>query len=165
MTTDTQARQTVHDRLASVAAQPNATAGGGTSYCCDDVAGYCSPDVLAYTLPSQNTIANCRSYYSDLPHLATSCHAQDQATTSIYELSHAPVTYSPGTDDKGYGYAAATALTSELAILNADTYALYAGAIILGASLERAGLGILAEKNAIDITGSLVDSGGIGGLT
>jgi hypothetical protein len=34
--------------------------------------------------------------------------------------------YSPGTGDNGYGYSAATSLTSAKAVLNADSYALYA---------------------------------------
>ena len=34
--------------------------------------------------------------------------------------------YSPGTADNGYGYSAATSLTSAKAVLNADSYALYA---------------------------------------
>ena len=41
-------------------------------------------------------------------------------------MTHAPGTYSPGTVDNGYGYAAATALTSARAVANADSYALYA---------------------------------------
>ena len=83
-------------------------------------------------LPSQNLIANCGIYYSELPLLTTTCHAQDQTTTSLHEFTHAPATYSPGTADNAYGYAASTALSSSQAILNADTYALYANAIYVG---------------------------------
>jgi deuterolysin len=86
----------------------------------------CEPNVLAYTLPSQNVIANCDIYYSDLPALANKCHAQDQATTTLHEFTHAPGVYSPGTDDLGYGYDAATGLSSADAVMNADSYALYA---------------------------------------
>lgn len=86
----------------------------------------CETNVLAYTLPSQNVIANCDIYYSDLPALASTCHSQDQATTTLHELTHAPGVYSPGTEDNGYGYDAATALSSADAVLNADSYALYA---------------------------------------
>ena len=137
MTTNATARQIVHDRLAGVAAQANRTTGGngtlgsGTSYYCDGTPDYCYAGVLAYTLPADNIIANCKIYYSDLPHLATHCHDQDQVTTSIHEFTHAPATYSPGTDDNGYGYAAVTALTADLAIANADTYALYSNAVHL----------------------------------
>lgn len=48
------------------------------------------------------------------------------ATTTLHEFTHAPGVYSPGTEDNGYGYSAATALTSANAVLNADSYALYA---------------------------------------
>ena len=44
----------------------------------------------------------------------------------MHEFTHAPATYSPGTADNAYGYAASTALSSARAVLNADTYALYA---------------------------------------
>jgi deuterolysin len=54
------------------------------------------------------------------------CHAQDQATTTLHEFTHAPGVYSPGTEDNGYGYDAATALSADAALNNADSYALYA---------------------------------------
>ena len=58
--------------------------------------------------------------------MTSQCHAQDRATTTLHEETHAPAVYSPGTQDNGYGYAAATALSSSRAVLNADSYALYA---------------------------------------
>jgi len=58
--------------------------------------------------------------------LTSTCHAQDQATTTLHEFTHAPGVYSPGTQDNGYGYSAATALSASRALLNADSYALYA---------------------------------------
>lgn len=125
-TTDSSTRQLVAARLQAVAKEAHSTTSGGTKYYCTDVLGYCETNVLAYTLPSQNVIANCDIYYSDLPALASSCHSQDQATTSLHEFTHAPAVYSPGTDDLGYGYSAATALSTSDAIMNADTYALYA---------------------------------------
>ncbi|CEJ57942.1 Putative Penicillolysin [Penicillium brasilianum] len=131
-TTDSSTRQLVAARLNAVAKEAQSTTSGGTKYYCTDVLGYCETNVLAYTLPSQNVIANCDIYYSELPALASSCHRQDQATTSLHEFTHAPAVYSPGTDDLGYGYSAATALSTNDAINNADTYALYANAINLG---------------------------------
>ncbi|KAJ5159378.1 uncharacterized protein N7482_006382 [Penicillium canariense] len=128
---DSSTRQTVAARLQAVAKEAQSTSSGGTKYYCSDVLGYCETNVLAYTLPSQNVIANCDIYYSELPALTTSCHNQDQATTTLHEFTHAPAVYSPGTDDLGYGYSAATALSSSEAVMNADTYALYANAINL----------------------------------
>ncbi|TVY82080.1 Neutral protease 2-like protein, partial [Lachnellula suecica] len=125
-TTTTSVRTTVAARLTAVAAQCASTTSGGTKYYCTDVYGYCESNVLAYTIPSTNEIVNCPLYYSALPALTTSCHAQDRATTTLHEMTHAPAVYSPGTADNGYGYAAATALTSARAVLNADSYALYA---------------------------------------
>jgi hypothetical protein len=82
--------------------------------------------VLAYTLPSQNVIAYCNIFFTALPALSGTCHAQDQATTILHEETHAPAVYSPGTQDNGYGYTAATSLSSSQAVANADSYALYA---------------------------------------
>lgn len=48
------------------------------------------------------------------------------ATTTLHEYTHAPGVYSPGTDDNAYGYSASVALSSSKAVLNADSYALYA---------------------------------------
>ncbi|KAI4281091.1 MAG: hypothetical protein L6R38_003953 [Xanthoria sp. 2 TBL-2021] len=131
-TTTTSARNTVAARFRGVATQSGSTTNGGTRYYCGDPYGYCSSNVLAYTLPSQNIIANCPIYYSNLPALTSQCHRQDQATTTLHEFTHAPATYSPGTQDNGYGYAAATALSSSQAINNADSYALFANAIYVG---------------------------------
>lgn len=125
-TTSSSTRSVVAARLQAVAREAQSTTSGGTTYYCTDVLGYCETNVLAYTLPSQNIIANCDIYYSDLPALASRCHAQDQATTSLHEFTHAPAVYSPGTDDLGYGYSAATSLSTNDALNNADTYALYA---------------------------------------
>lgn len=125
-TTNESTRQVVAARLQAVAKEAGSTTSGNTEYYCTDAFGYCETNVLAYTVPSLNVIANCEIYYTYLPALATACHAQDQATTSLHEFTHAPGVYSPGTEDLGYGYAAATALNSQQAVMNADTYALYA---------------------------------------
>jgi deuterolysin len=125
-TTSSSTRQVVASRLQAVAREAQSTSSGSTTYYCTDVYGYCETNVLAYTLPSLNVIANCDIYYSDLPDLASRCHAQDRATTTLHEFTHAPGVYSPGTEDLGYGYSAATSLSSNDAVMNADSYALYA---------------------------------------
>lgn len=56
--------------------------------------------------------------------MSQQCHAQDQATTTLHEVTH--LSEIKGTDDNGYGYAAATALSASRALNNADTYALFA---------------------------------------
>ena len=87
---------------------------------------------MAYTYPSRNTISNCNLYYETLPGLTNRCNDQDQATTTLHEFTHAPAVYNPNAVDYGYGYYAATSLDSEAAILNADSYALYANALYIG---------------------------------
>jgi deuterolysin len=124
--TSTSVRNTVSARLAAVATECGSSTSGKTTQYCTDVYGGCDSNTLAYTLPSQNLVVNCPLYFSDLPVLTGTCHAQDMATTTLHEYTHAPGVYSPGTEDNGYGYAAATALTSSQAVDNADSYALYA---------------------------------------
>ncbi|RDW82699.1 neutral protease 2 [Coleophoma cylindrospora] len=131
-TTSSSTRSTVGARLSAVASECGSSSSGATTYYCTDVYGYCASNVLAYTIPSLDVVVNCPLYYSALPALSSTCHAQDQATTTLHEMTHAPGVYSPGTDDNGYGYAAATALSSARAVLNADSYALYANAIYVG---------------------------------
>ncbi|KAL5331915.1 hypothetical protein ACEPPN_001455 [Leptodophora sp. 'Broadleaf-Isolate-01'] len=123
-TTATATRSTVAARFSAVARECGSTTSGPTDYYCTDVYG---------KFPTfANVIVNCPIYYSALPALTTTCHRQDQATTTLHEMTHAPGVYSPGTQDNGYGYAAATALTSARAVANADSYALYANAIYVG---------------------------------
>jgi deuterolysin len=120
------ARQTVSERFAAVATECGSSTGGATTQYCSDVFGGCDSVTLAYTVPSRNLVVNCPLYFSHLQVLVKTCHVQDMAATTIHEFTHAPGVYSPGTKDNGYGYAAATALDSEKAIDNADSYALYA---------------------------------------
>jgi deuterolysin len=93
-TTSSSVRSTVSARLTAVASQCSSTTSGGTKYYCTDVYGYCESNVLAYTIPSTNEIFNCPLYYSDFPALSSTCHAQDRATTTLHEMTHAPATYS-----------------------------------------------------------------------
>ncbi|KAF1965204.1 hypothetical protein BU23DRAFT_628904 [Bimuria novae-zelandiae CBS 107.79] len=102
-----------------------------TSANCNDPYQGCSSNVLAYTVPTQDFITYCDIFFSALPAVSSTCHGQDQATTVLHEETHAPGVYSPGTDDLGYGFAAASRLSSSQALNNADSYALYANAINL----------------------------------
>lgn len=122
-------KSTVSSRLKAVA--NNCGGGSTTTTLCVDTANGCLANVLAYTIPSSNTIVYCDTFFKALPALATTCHGQDQATTVIHESTHAPGVFSPGTEDNGYGFDAASKLSLSQAILNADSYALYANAINL----------------------------------
>ncbi|KAF2648793.1 hypothetical protein K491DRAFT_722262 [Lophiostoma macrostomum CBS 122681] len=128
--TSSSTKSTVNARLTAVARDCGGT-GTATSTNCNDPYSGCSSNVLAYTVPSANFITYCNIFFTELPALASSCHAQDQATTVIHEETHAPGVYSPGTDDIAYGYSAAIQLSTSQALNNADTYALYSNAIYL----------------------------------
>jgi deuterolysin len=125
-TTSSSVRGTVAARFQAVAKECSSSTSGATSMYCTDVYGACDGNTLAYTSPSDNAVVNCPVYYSYLPVLSSSCHGQDMSTTTLHEFTHAPAVFSPGTDDNAYGYSAAAALGSAQAVLNADTYALYA---------------------------------------
>lgn len=112
---------TVFNRVAS---ECGSTTSGVSKQYCTDVYSSCSSGVLAYTLPSGSFMVSCPLYFSALPGLTKSCHAQDQATTTLHEVTH--LSQIKGTQDLGYGYAAATRLTSAQALNNADSYALFA---------------------------------------
>ncbi|KAF4250405.1 hypothetical protein CNMCM8714_000029 [Aspergillus fumigatus] len=101
-TTSSSTRNTVAARFRAVASEASSQSSGKTTYYCTDPYGYCDSNTLAYTLPSSNLIANCDIYYSYLPALTSSCHAQDQATTTLHEFTHAPAVYSPGAAQRGY---------------------------------------------------------------
>lgn len=124
-TTSSSTRSTVAARLRAVASDCASSSATTRTYC-TDIYGACSSNVLAYTLPSNNYIAYCPLFFNQLPALSGTCHQQDQATTVLHEETHAPAVYSPGTQDNGYGYSAATSLTAARALANADSYALYA---------------------------------------
>ncbi|GME28774.1 peptidase m35 deuterolysin [Neofusicoccum parvum] len=129
-TTSSSTRSAVAATFSKVASECGSTTSGASDYYCTDVYGYCESNVLAYTIPSQAIMVNCPLYYSALPALTSSCHSQDQATTTLHEVTH--LTQIKGTDDLGYGYSAATALSASQALNNADTYALYSNAIYAG---------------------------------
>ncbi|KAF2851755.1 hypothetical protein T440DRAFT_374527, partial [Plenodomus tracheiphilus IPT5] len=125
--TTTATKNTVSGRLKAISSDCGGTGSKTTTNCNDPYSG-CSSNVLAYTVPSQNFITYCPIFFSQLPAISSTCHGQDQATTVLHEEAHAPAVYSPGTDDLGYGYAAATALSSSQALNNADSFALYSNA-------------------------------------
>jgi deuterolysin len=117
---------TVAARFRAVANDCGSTTSGVTRTYCTDVYGACSSGVLAYTLPSANLFAYCPTFFNQLPALSGTCYGQDKATTVLHESTHAPGVYSPGTVDNAYGYSAAIRLTASQALVNADSYALFA---------------------------------------
>jgi deuterolysin len=118
------AATTLKTVFAKVATECGSSTSGVAKQYCTDVYSSCSSGVLAYTLPSGSFMVSCPLYFSALPALTKSCHAQDQATTTLHEVTH--LSQIKGTQDLGYGYAAATKLSSAQALNNADSYALFA---------------------------------------
>ncbi|KAK7705482.1 hypothetical protein SLS57_010016 [Botryosphaeria dothidea] len=125
-------RSTVAAVFGRVATECGSTSSGVARYYCSDVYGACDPGVLAYTLPSQSYMVNCPLYFSDLSALSRTCHDQDQATTTLHEMTH--LSQIKGTTDQNgaYGYAAVRALTAAQNLNHADTYTLYAQALYAG---------------------------------
>jgi len=130
---DTDTRSTVNARLTAVANECSTNTTGATQYTCNEAdAGACGEGILAYTFPDTGVVVNCNLYYSYLPDISSDCHAQDKATTTLHEFTHANGVYSPGTADNAYGYDASVALDHDSAVNNADTYALFANSIYAG---------------------------------
>lgn len=110
------------------AASGNSSAKGSIStQFCTDVLANCNDQqgILAYTVPSRSIMVSCGIYFNQLPALETTrCHGQDQATTTLHEVTHLRAI--EGTNDFAYGYRLATKLDTKTAVENADTYALFA---------------------------------------
>ncbi|OAX85082.1 hypothetical protein ACJ72_00554 [Emergomyces africanus] len=130
-TNDLETRNLVAARFDAISRESASTDIGRTTYYCDDPNSICTPNILAYSIPARNLVSNCPAYYG-LEHLTARCHGQDQVTTSIHEFAHIPGVFSPGTDDLAYGYEACTALSTEEALNNADSFSLFANAVQVG---------------------------------
>lgn len=125
-TDDNGARQMVADRLTKVAQECSSINSGKTTLHCNDEFNHCQDLVLAYTLKSKDIMATCPDFYKIVPDLTDQCHNQDRANTLVHEMTHAPGVYSPHCRDYAYGYKPSTALPVNMALLNADNFALYA---------------------------------------
>ncbi|KAJ5431159.1 Peptidase M35 deuterolysin [Penicillium cf. griseofulvum] len=132
-TTDTASRQEVAARFEAIANEASNLSSGKVTYNCGN--GTTQSDcggsgVLAYAVSGHNKIVNCPDWYKIVPAI-DNCGGTDQGLAMIHELSHMGDIYSPPTQDLAYKYNALVKLPKEQAILNADTYNLYAGAIDL----------------------------------
>lgn len=125
-------RSTVANVFSKIASECGSTTSGVAKYYCSDVYGACSSGVLAYTLPSASYMVNCPLYFSGLSALSKTCHAQDQATTTLHEVTH--LSQIKGTTDQNgcYGYSCVQSLSASQNLNHADTYALFANAIYVG---------------------------------
>ncbi|OAX80830.1 hypothetical protein ACJ72_04829 [Emergomyces africanus] len=124
-TTDTTARQQVSDRFRAIAREAGNSPGGVVKFRCDDTMNVCQQNIVAYALSGSKVIVNCPTYYT-IAATSQQCDVGDQALTAIHELSHIDAVYSPATADHAYGEDASLALSSDMALMNADTYTYYA---------------------------------------
>ncbi|KAJ5383281.1 Peptidase M35 deuterolysin [Penicillium concentricum] len=127
-TTDTASRQEVAARYEAIANEASNLSSGKVTYNCGN--GRTQSDcggsgVLAY-VSGNNRIFNCPDWYKIVPAI-DDCGGTDQALAMVHELSHISDVYSPPTQDFAYKYNALVKLPKEQAVLNADTYNLYAG--------------------------------------
>lgn len=130
-TTSSSTRSTVAAVFGRVASECGSTTSGASRYYCSDVLGACSSGVLAYTQPSASIMVNCPLFFSGLPASSSTCHAQDQRTTILHEMTH--LSQVAGTDDfGGYGYNFVRSLSASQNLNHADTYTLYAQALAVG---------------------------------
>ncbi|KAK2027829.1 deuterolysin metalloprotease [Colletotrichum zoysiae] len=123
--TSDEAKNNVTDVFNKIAGECQSNIDGVSKQYCGDVYKSCSPGVLAYTVPAYSYMVNCPLYFSALPSLTTSCHGQDQTTTTLHEMTH--LLQMKGTLDFGvYGYDAMKTLESSQNLNHADTYCLFA---------------------------------------
>jgi deuterolysin len=119
----TTTRRTVSDVFNRIASECGSTTSGVSRQYCTDVYSACQRGVIAYTAPSQNLMVNC-PYYFTFPARSRTCHAIDQGTTTLHEVTHLrPI---KGTDDYCYGYDCVQSLSTAQNLNNADTYTLFA---------------------------------------
>ncbi|KAJ5494472.1 Peptidase M35 deuterolysin [Penicillium fimorum] len=134
LTTDTASRQEVSARYKAIANEASNLSSGIMTYNCgnDITQSDCGGNgVLAYALSGNHKVVNCPEWYKIVPAI-DDCGGTDQGLAMLHELSHIADVYSPPTQDFTYKYNNIVKLPKEQAILNADTYNLYAGAIDLG---------------------------------
>ncbi|KAF2633745.1 zincin [Macroventuria anomochaeta] len=126
--TATATKNTVATVFNNIASQCGSTTSGNSRYYCTDILGACSIGVLAYTYPSTSQMVNCPLFFSGLPALSRTCHAQDQATTVLHEMTH--LDQVKGTSDYGgYGCNFIRSLSAAQNLNHADTYTLFAQAL------------------------------------
>ncbi|KAB2572826.1 Neutral protease 2-like protein [Lasiodiplodia theobromae] len=129
--TSSSTRSTVAAVFGRIVSECGSTTSGSSRYYCNDVLGACSNGVLAYTQPATSIMVNCPLFFSALSPTSSACHAQDQQTTILHEMTH--LTQIKGTSDYGgYGYNFVQSLSAAQNLNHADTYTLYAQALYAG---------------------------------
>ncbi|KAF4439555.1 hypothetical protein F53441_12541 [Fusarium austroafricanum] len=132
---ETSARELVTGRLLAVAEECSSPSSGNTRIQCKDEFGYCESNgpLIAYTTWVNGWVTMCPLFYDTLPAVPQKCHKQDQASTTLHEMTHARAVYEEvaATGDYAYSYPNVTALDPLTCLYNADSYSLYANAVYL----------------------------------
>ncbi|KAG6052746.1 hypothetical protein E4U17_005447 [Claviceps sp. LM77 group G4] len=111
-----------------VAIECGATNGGVSRFYCTDLYNGCSRGVLAYTMPDLGYQIYCDLYFTSLPSVTYTCHSQDQASTTLHEMTHLRAIAE--TSDYAYGYQDIMTLGTAYALNNAESYSLFANAVL-----------------------------------
>ncbi|KAJ6784381.1 hypothetical protein PWT90_05061 [Aphanocladium album] len=118
------ARNTVATAFDKMANAYQSSSSGRPDLHCRDAQGYCTGGTVAYTLPPQNLIVFCSSWFN-YPALNSACRQVDQAHIAVHEATHLSMV--KGTDDYGtYGYQNSINLPASKNLNHADTYAYFA---------------------------------------
>ncbi|KAG5920411.1 hypothetical protein E4U42_006202 [Claviceps africana] len=102
---------------------------GVNSFHCADIGHSCGGNVVAYTTIDSSYQVYCDLFFN-LPALTNSCHAQDQATTVVHEMTH--LLSVAETSDLAYGYSNIMKLDTASALNNAESYSLFTNALLAG---------------------------------
>ncbi|KAG5915061.1 hypothetical protein E4U61_005061 [Claviceps capensis] len=111
-----------------VAIECGATNRGVSRFYCTDLYNGCSRGVLAYTMPDLGYQIYCDLYFRTLPSVTYTCHNQDQASTTLHEMTHLRAI--ADTSDYAYGYQSIMTLGTAYALNNAESYSLFANAVL-----------------------------------
>lgn len=65
-------------------------------------------------------------FFYQFPVDGQTCHEADQPHVTLHEFTHCPATGNPGASDYGYWWPDIQSLPASQAVMNADTFALYA---------------------------------------
>ncbi len=124
--------QATRNKVAAVfgasATECAATSNAATVHCAD-IYNDCQNRYLAFTYPASSEMVYCPSHFAT-PATTTGCYDQSQENTILHESTH--LTYVGDTEDYAYGYDDVVRLSTQKALANADTYAIFAQAVSQG---------------------------------
>ncbi|KMU76812.1 neutral protease 2 [Coccidioides immitis RMSCC 3703] len=124
--TDLRTRRPVASRFRAISNETSIIDGGIVRLTCSD--DFCKGTINAIADSWISFITICPRFFWAYPPTSPECHATDQTSILLHEMTHMRHVYSPGTNDFAYGYDNVTKLPADQAINNADTFAIYAAA-------------------------------------